>query len=89
VAASTAAVQAGVGLDHSLLEALEAAREFRSRRQRLQEEQIGRLAAELPLHQIRVHFLFADAIGPVEIDELSRSLGAGIEALPDPADVSV
>ncbi len=89
VAAAAAADQAGVSLDHSLLEALEEARVFRARRQQLQEEQTGRLAAELPLSQIRVPFLFADAIGPVELDELSRSLGAGIEALPDPADVSV
>jgi len=86
-AADTVAA-AGVRLDEPSLHALEDARRFRQRRHELQEEQIRRLATELPLAQLRVPFLFADAIGPLELDTLSAALAAGIVALHDPAEVS-
>ena len=43
-----------------------------------------RLAEELPLPQLRVPYLFTDAIGPLELDTLSQALAAGIEALHEP-----
>jgi len=82
-AAETVAA-AGVDLDPALVDAMEQARRFRQRRHALQEEQILRLAAELPLPQLRVPYLFTDAIGPLELDALSRALAAGIEALHEP-----
>ena len=68
-------------LDPALVDSLEQARRFRQRRHELQEGQVGRLASELPLAQLRVPYLFTDAIGPGELDTLSQALAAGIEAL--------
>ncbi len=85
--AAEAAGAAGVALPDDLVEALEAARAFRRRRYELQEEQLGRLATELPLPQLRTPYLFAGAIGPAELDQLSRALAEGIAALHDPADI--
>ncbi len=76
--------EAGATLDPDLVGALEAARVFRRRRQELQEEQVRRLGEELPLPRLRVPYLFADAIGPLELDTLSRALGDGITGLHDP-----
>jgi anion-transporting ArsA/GET3 family ATPase len=75
---------AGVALDGSLVAALERARQFRATRQHLQAEQIERLSRELPLPQLQVPYLFTDAIGPVELEQLSDALGAGVDALSDP-----
>jgi len=79
---------AGVTVDPATADALEEARRFRQRRHELQELQVRRLAEELPLPQLRVPYLFTDAIGPRELDTLSAALGAGIEALHDPAGVA-
>ncbi len=78
---------AGVDLDPSLVSSLEVARRFRLTRQQLQEEQLQRLAHELPLAQLRVPFLFSETIGPGELDTLSDALAAGVHALPDRAEV--
>jgi anion-transporting ArsA/GET3 family ATPase len=78
---------ADVELDPASATALEEARRFRQRRHELQEEQVRRLAEELPLPQLRVPYLFTDAIGPRELDALSAALSAGIDALHDPAGV--
>jgi len=86
--AETTLAAAGVTLDPATADALEEARRFRQRRHELQEEQVHRLADELPLPQLRVPYLFTDAIGPRELDTLSAALGAGIEALHDPAEVA-
>ncbi len=75
---------AGVDLDPALVDSLEQARRFRQRRLELQEEQVTRLAEELPLPQLRVPYLFSDTIGPRELDALSQALAAGIEALHEP-----
>jgi len=75
---------AGVDLDPALVDSLEQARRFRQRRHELQEDQVTRLAAELPLAQLRVPYLFTDSIGPAELDTLSRALASGIEALHEP-----
>jgi len=79
---------AGVPVDPVSAGALEEARQFRQRRHELQEAQVRRLAEELPLPQLRVPFLFTDAIGPVELDTLSAALASGIGALHDPAPVT-
>lgn len=83
--AADAAAEAGVKLDAELTAALDRSRRFRLVRQRLQEEQLARLAQELPLDQLRMPFLFAAAIGPGELDALSDALAAGIVGLRDPA----
>ncbi len=87
LSAGAAAEAAGLALDPELVAALEQARQFRLRRQELQEEQLGRLARELPLPQLQVPFLFAASIGPPELDTLSGALEAGVAALSDPTGV--
>jgi anion-transporting ArsA/GET3 family ATPase len=83
--AAVAAEAAGVHLDPALVSSLDQAREFRLTRQELQEEQLLRLARELPLAQLRVPFIFAASIGPEELESLSTALASGVEALSDPA----
>jgi anion-transporting ArsA/GET3 family ATPase len=85
--AGAAAEAAGVSLDPAMISALDQAREFRLTRQGLQEEQLERLARELPLAQLRVPFVFAASIGPAELESLSAALADGVEALHDPAGV--
>jgi anion-transporting ArsA/GET3 family ATPase len=85
--AGAAAEAAGASLDPELLSALDRARTFRLTRQELQDEQLGRLAHELPLPQLRVPFLFSASITPRELETLSDALAAGVAALPDPAEV--
>jgi hypothetical protein len=63
-------------------EALAAAACFRRDRMALQAEQAARLAARLPLPQLRLPFQFTTAIGPPEIDLLAAALTAEIGALP-------
>ncbi len=84
--ATQAADAAGVSLGHDALTALEEARQFRLTRQALQSEQLDRLAAELPLPQLRAPFLFTASIGPDELGVLAASLAAGIEALSEHKD---
>jgi anion-transporting ArsA/GET3 family ATPase len=83
--ADEAASRAGVRLVPGLVEALDEARRFRMTRQELQSDQLGRLAQELPLPQLRVPYLFTASIGPTELDVLSAALADGVEALHDPA----
>jgi anion-transporting ArsA/GET3 family ATPase len=87
VPAEDAVAAAGVTLDPSIVSSLEEARRFRQTRHELQEEQVQRLAHELPLPQLRVPFLFTSAIGPHELDLLTDALAAGVEELHDPAQV--
>jgi anion-transporting ArsA/GET3 family ATPase len=63
---------------------LAAAAAFRGQRRALQREQADRLAARLPLPQIRLPFLFSGEIGPAEVDVLADALIAEVEALPTP-----
>jgi hypothetical protein len=49
---------------------------------------VTRLARELPLAQLRVPYLFTDAIGPLELDTLSQALARCIEALHEPDPVA-
>ena len=87
VPAEDAVAAAGVTLDPSMVSSLEEARRFRQTRHQLQEEQVQRLAHELPLPQLRVPFLFTSAIGPHELDLLTDALATGVEELHDPAQV--
>lgn len=76
-----AAADAGVTLGPDALAALARAAEFHRHRLALQEEQLARLAQELPLPQLRARFLFDAAVGPEQLGELTADLKAGVEAL--------
>ena len=54
---------------------------FRLDRERLQAEQVARLAEALPLPQLPLPFLFTTEVGPAEIDHLAAALGESIGAL--------
>ena len=78
------------GLDRSVARAkasrdersdLAQAAAFRASRAALQDEQLDRLGAELPLRQIRMSQIFGTEIGPDEINVLADEFLAGIEAL--------
>ena len=76
-----AAAEAGVSLRPGEAEVLAEAARFRLDRAALQAAQIERLAAGLPLPQIRLPFQFTTEIGPAEVDGLARALLAEVEAL--------
>ncbi len=83
VDAAAAAAQAGAELDSRTLGAREDARAFRRRRLELVDEQVGRLAQELPLPQLRLPRLVHESIGPAELDVLAAALGQAVTALPE------
>jgi anion-transporting ArsA/GET3 family ATPase len=62
---------------------LVAAAEFRRRRHELQQEQADRLAARLPLPQIRLPFLFTAELGHLEIRTLAAALTAQVAEIPE------
>lgn len=74
---------AGVTLRAGEAEELAAAAAFRSDRMALQAEQLDRLAAKLPLDQLRLPFVFTTAVGPTELDLLADHLLEQIRALPE------
>ena len=79
-----AAAEAGATLDAATTRSLEEAAAFQEHRLGLQEEQLRRLADELPLAQLRTRLLGdAAEIGPDELELLAADLAAGVEALPD------
>jgi anion-transporting ArsA/GET3 family ATPase len=80
-APEAAADEAGTTLRDGEADALRAAAEFRTDRMALQVEQVGRLAEQLPLAQIRLPFVFTAEIGPVELDQLADRLLAEIDQL--------
>ncbi len=59
---------------------LAAAAQFRRRRQELQQAQVARLAAALPLPQLHLPSLFTVDLAPADIDALASSLAAAIES---------
>lgn len=65
-------------------EALRAAAAFRRARQELQAEQMDRLAAALPLAQLRLPYVFATDLGPEHVTRLSCALAEAVRGLPDP-----
>ena len=76
-----AAAEAGTSLRPGEAEALGDAAGFRRHRIALQHEQLDRLAAQLPLPQVRLPFLFEAEIGPGEVDALARAVLDGVERL--------
>ena len=73
------------GLDPADAESLRAAASFRLGRTALQAEQMGRLAEDLPLPQLRLPYLFSTDLGPEQLEVLAGALADAIEALPEPA----
>ncbi len=63
--------------------ALQTAATFRAGRTALQDEQLARLSADLPLDQLHLPQLFGTTIGTDELEVLTDALLAGIEALPE------
>ena len=78
-----AAEAAGATLRKGEAVALAAAAAFRTDRMELQVEQVGRLADQLPLAQIRLPFVFTAEIGPTELDLLTDRFLAEVDALPE------
>lgn len=76
-----AAAAAGAALHPGEADELRAAAAFRARRTALQTEQVERLAAALPLPQLRLPYLFSTDLGPADVDVLADALTAGIEVL--------
>ena len=60
---------------------LAAAAAFRAERTEIQLAQADRLAAALPLPQIRLPFVFTSEIGPAEIEQLADAFVDGLAAL--------
>ena len=76
------------GLDvHVPDPALAAAAEFRARRQELQQAQVARLAAALPLPQLHLPSVFTVDLVPSDVDHLAAALASGIERLPARSEV--
>jgi anion-transporting ArsA/GET3 family ATPase len=70
-----AAEAAGVDLAATDLDLIRRATEFRRQRQRLQDEQVARLADRLPLPQLRLPFLFTTDLDPADVRALAATLG--------------
>ncbi len=84
-----AAEDAGAVLLDGEADVLVASAAFRRARSELQREQLDRLAAELPLEQLRLPELFTTDLDRDDVEDLARHLLAGIESLPEPASVTV
>ena len=69
-------------LNEAQVAALKEAAAFRLSRQKLQREQLARLSDGLPLHQLRLPYLFTPEIGPGELEVLATALTAEIAKLP-------
>ena len=80
---AAAASAAGATLRAGEADVLAAAAQFRADRTRLQDEQVARLAEQLPLEQIRLPFVFTTEIGRAELEQLADRLLAEIERLPE------
>ncbi len=80
-----AAVAAGFPVGDDELRRLRAAAEFRLGRAALHAEQLGRLAAALPLPQLHLPFLFTNEVGRAEVAVLARALADGGQSLPEQA----
>jgi anion-transporting ArsA/GET3 family ATPase len=69
------------GVPDDEAEALLKAATFRSARNELQKEQLGRLAENLDLPQLHLPFLFSPELGRPQIDELAAALTKAVGAL--------
>lgn len=63
---------------------LSNAAHFRAARARAQQEQVDRLSARLPLPQLRLPFVFREALGPNDLGVLAEHLAQAIAELPVP-----
>jgi anion-transporting ArsA/GET3 family ATPase len=79
--AQEVAAEAGLHVDPGFLDDLEAARRFRLERHAMSAGQIDRLARDLPLPQLLVPQVEAEAIGPAEAEQLASALARAIGAL--------
>jgi anion-transporting ArsA/GET3 family ATPase len=79
---------AAAGLPAAEATALAAAAEFRARRQELQQEQLARLTAALPLPQLHLPTMFSVDLGPSDVDHLAAALASGVQGLPAHSEVS-
>jgi len=70
-----------ISLSPPEIEALERAAAFRRERIALQELQLQKLAAELPIPQLKTPYIFSTEIGPAQIDLLAQALSASIAML--------
>lgn len=77
---ASAAGDAGVALRDGEAGALRDAAHFRAARQRLQDEQVARLADALPLPQLHLPALFTAELGLAEVDTLAAALTLSVEA---------
>jgi len=77
--ASGLADQAGVHLRPGEAESLEGAARSRLGREGLQARHLERLAALIPLPQVRLPFLFTASIGPDELDVLAHELAGVVQ----------
>jgi anion-transporting ArsA/GET3 family ATPase len=84
VPAATAAAEAGLQLESSLLAALDGAAEFQRHRSGEAHEALTRLRAELPLEVLQLPRLSAVRLGPSEIALLAGYLSEQIESLAEP-----
>jgi anion-transporting ArsA/GET3 family ATPase len=76
-----AAAQAQTSLRNGEAGALGAAADFRRHRMELQQEQVDRLASQLPLPQLHLPYLFNADLGPEDLDVLAQALLSAISAL--------
>jgi anion-transporting ArsA/GET3 family ATPase len=77
-----AAERAGVAVPDGEVEHLARAAGFVTRRRRLQEAQLARLAERPGLPQVLLPFLFSSDIGRAELEVLADALTAGVGAHP-------
>ncbi|MEY2435570.1 MAG: hypothetical protein QOF97_406 [Acidimicrobiaceae bacterium] len=80
-APAEAASRAGTSLRRGEAESLAEAADFRRHRMDLQREQIDRLAAELPLPQLHLPYLFNADLGPDDLELLAEALLDGVRSL--------
>jgi len=78
-----AAAAVGTRLLDGEAEVLSEAAAFRRARGRLQDDQLRRMADELPLPQLHLPFLFTTDVGPADLDTLADALLEAIRDLPD------
>jgi anion-transporting ArsA/GET3 family ATPase len=78
---AVAAEAAGTTLRQGEAESLAAAADFRRHRMELQHSQVERLAAQLPLPQLKLPYLFNADLGPADLEVLASELLEGIGAL--------
>lgn len=72
----------GLGLSPEESARVSAAASFRRDRQAQQDEQVARLADELPLPQLALPYLFTTDLGLAEVEVLAAALASALAALP-------